>query len=99
MHSALENATAGFYLEILFWGGNMVAKDSKGHNTLLCTVGAFATKPASAFNTHTWSVIKHRAIPVELVIYYYFAIYFGGEHTLVSPPPPPPPDKTLCNST
>ena len=37
----------GFYLEILFWGGgggNMVDKDSKkGHNTLLCTVGAFAT--------------------------------------------------------
>ena len=34
----------GFYLEILFWGGNVVAKDSKkGHNTLLCTVGAFPT--------------------------------------------------------
>ena len=34
---------AGFYLEILFWGGNMVDnfKDSKkGHNT---PVGAFAT--------------------------------------------------------
>ena len=37
-------AIPGFYLEILFWGGNMVDKDSKkGHNTLLCTVGAFAT--------------------------------------------------------
>ena len=35
---------AGFYLEIIFWGGNMVDKDGKkGHNTLLCTVGAFAT--------------------------------------------------------
>ena len=35
---------AGFYLEILFWGGNMVDGNSKkGHNTLLCTVGAFAT--------------------------------------------------------
>ena len=45
---------AGFYLEILFWGGNMVDKDSKkGHNTLLCTVGAFATS----------QVIKNRAIP------------------------------------
>ena len=34
---------SGFYLEILFWGGNMVDnfKDSKkGHNT---PVGAFAT--------------------------------------------------------
>ena len=32
------------YLEILFWEGNMVDKDSKkGHNTLLCAVGAFAT--------------------------------------------------------
>ena len=41
---------AGFYLEILFWGGNMVDKDSKKvHNTLLCTVG---DKPALAFNTH-----------------------------------------------
>ena len=53
----------GFYLEILYWEGNMVDKDSKkGHNTLLyvCTVGAFA---ALAFNTHT-SVIKNRAIPV-----------------------------------
>ena len=48
------NTQAGFYLEILFWGGNMVDKNSKkGHNTLICTVGAFATyKPALAFNTH-----------------------------------------------
>ena len=37
-----RNAGSGFYLEILFWGGNMVDNDSKkGHNTLLCTVGAF----------------------------------------------------------
>ena len=58
---------------ILGGGGNMVDnfKDSKkGHNT---PVGAIATL---AFNTHimylsnttrlsnTWSVIKHRAIPV-----------------------------------
>ena len=40
----------------------MVDKDSKkGHNTLLCTVGAFST---SQLNTHTWSVIKNRAISV-----------------------------------
>ena len=36
------NDGSGFYLEILFWGGNTVDNDSKkGHNTLLCTVGAF----------------------------------------------------------
>ena len=41
---AIYMLLSGFYLEILFWGGNMVDKDSKkGHNTLLCTVGAFAT--------------------------------------------------------
>ena len=40
----ITNHPTGFYLEILFWGGNMVDGNSKkGHNTLLCTVGAFAT--------------------------------------------------------
>ena len=37
------SCVSGFYLEILFWGGNMIDnfKDSKkGHNT---PVGAFAT--------------------------------------------------------
>ena len=40
---ACDCIKSGFYLEILFWGGNMVDnfKDSKkGHNT---PVGAFAT--------------------------------------------------------
>ena len=77
----------------------MVAKDSKkGHNTLLCTVGAF---PTSQLQLLTPSVIKHRAIPVELVIYHSIIlggkhVFLGGKHTLVSPPPP---DKTLPSLT
>ena len=37
---------AGFYLETLFrGGGNIGDKDrKKGYNTLLCTVGAFASQ-------------------------------------------------------
>ena len=70
----------------------MVDKDSKkGHNTLLCTVGAFAIyKPALAFNTH------NDIMYLYLCNYHYFVILFGGggggehvflgrKHTLVSP--------------
>ena len=43
-YSHAKESLAGVYLEIFWGGGNMVDKDSKkGHNTLLCTVGTFAT--------------------------------------------------------
>ena len=53
--SILNCNLPGFYLEILFWGGNMVDKDSKkGHNTLLCIYSrGICYRPALAFNIHT----------------------------------------------
>ena len=53
-------------------------------------------KPASAFNTHTWSVIKHRAIPVELALFCHIVLG-GGKHVFLGGNIPclPPSDKTL----
>ena len=44
IYLVLKYTIQGFIWRFYFGGGNMVNKDSKkGHNTLLCTVGAFAT--------------------------------------------------------
>ena len=72
----------------------MVDKDSKkGHNTLLCTVGAFATSQLQLLRPihHTWSVIKNRAIPSNLPLFCHIIlggkhVFLGGKHTLVSSP-------------
>ena len=49
----IHSIHAGFYLEILFGGGNMVDKDSKkGHNPSMYSRG-ICYKPALALNTHT----------------------------------------------
>jgi hypothetical protein len=57
---------AGFYLEILFWGGNMVAKDSKkGHNTLLCSSYMLLTSTMTSCTYPLVTPTPTPGIPIE----------------------------------